>query len=313
MQALTAALPMGAGGTCSFVGSHLDVVPANPETWEVDPFKLTVDGDKLFGRGTTDCLGHVAMIVRSAPTISMLLSNAHWAVALGPPDGHVLHDCGAQAGAGRRGDCLLHRLRGVHCHRRRRGGYACEGRQARASEKRPGVLVRDHASPALCGARDPNTLVRAGRCDSADSQPCIGTAAAIQWTLKATGYLFHSGLPHKGINSLELGSEAVVRAPPAPPPAPAVAATSAERCGGAPGGAPEAFLRGLPRARTGEGLRLCDAVHDEADTDQVRGGGREPAAAVDRVPGEHSRLQTALLAGLRFHTDAPLSSRGTSG
>ena len=38
---------MGAGGTCSFVGSHLDVVPANPETWEVAPFKLTVDGDKL--------------------------------------------------------------------------------------------------------------------------------------------------------------------------------------------------------------------------------------------------------------------------
>jgi hypothetical protein len=37
-------------------------------------------------------------------------------------------------------------------------------------------------------------------CDSADSQPCIGTAAAIQWTIKANGYLFHSGLPHKGIN-----------------------------------------------------------------------------------------------------------------
>jgi len=160
--------------------------------------------------------------------------------------------------------------------------------------------VSDHASPALCGARDPNTLVRAGRCDSADSQPCIGTAAAIQWTLKATGYLFHSGLPHKGINSLELGSEAVVRAPPAPPPAPAVAATSAERCGGAPGGAPEAFLRGLPRARTGEGLRLCDAVHDEADTDQVRGGGREPAAAVDRVPGKHSRLQRPSSLGCVF-------------
>lgn len=50
------------GGTCAFVGSHLDVVPANPETWNVNPFELTVDGDKLFGRGTTDCLGHVAMI-----------------------------------------------------------------------------------------------------------------------------------------------------------------------------------------------------------------------------------------------------------
>ena len=45
-----------------FIGSHLDVVPATPETWERDPFKLTVEGDKLYGRGTTDCLGHVAMI-----------------------------------------------------------------------------------------------------------------------------------------------------------------------------------------------------------------------------------------------------------
>lgn len=42
---------------CSFVGSHLDVVPANPQNWERDPFKLTVDGDSLYGRGTTDCLG----------------------------------------------------------------------------------------------------------------------------------------------------------------------------------------------------------------------------------------------------------------
>lgn len=46
----------------SFVGSHFDVVPANPEEWSVDPFKLTRDGDKLSGRGVTDCLGHVAMI-----------------------------------------------------------------------------------------------------------------------------------------------------------------------------------------------------------------------------------------------------------
>ena len=28
----------------SFVGSHLDVVPANPDAWDVDPFTLTVDG-----------------------------------------------------------------------------------------------------------------------------------------------------------------------------------------------------------------------------------------------------------------------------
>ena len=39
---------------CSFVGSHMDVVPANPDTWSRDPFKLTIEGDTLHGRGTTD-------------------------------------------------------------------------------------------------------------------------------------------------------------------------------------------------------------------------------------------------------------------
>ena len=29
--------------TVTFVGSHLDVVPANPETWERNPFKLVVE------------------------------------------------------------------------------------------------------------------------------------------------------------------------------------------------------------------------------------------------------------------------------
>eukprot|EP01130_Rhizamoeba_saxonica_P000083 TRINITY_DN10103_c0_g1_i1.p1 TRINITY_DN10103_c0_g1~~TRINITY_DN10103_c0_g1_i1.p1 ORF type:complete len:453 (-),score=112.65 TRINITY_DN10103_c0_g1_i1:59-1357(-) len=46
----------------SFVGSHMDVVMANPVEWDRNPFELTVEGDNLHGRGTTDCLGHVAMI-----------------------------------------------------------------------------------------------------------------------------------------------------------------------------------------------------------------------------------------------------------
>ncbi|CAM6125900.1 unnamed protein product [Calypogeia fissa] len=55
----------GTGGkddVVSFVGSHLDVVMANPDQWKFDPFKLTVDGDMLRGRGTTDCLGHIALL-----------------------------------------------------------------------------------------------------------------------------------------------------------------------------------------------------------------------------------------------------------
>eukprot|EP00959_Pyramimonas_sp_CCMP1952_P337099 7059058-Pyramimonas_sp.AAC.1 len=52
------------GPIMSFVGCHMDVVPANPETWDTDPFKLIVEGDKLIGRGTTDCLGHVALVTQ---------------------------------------------------------------------------------------------------------------------------------------------------------------------------------------------------------------------------------------------------------
>lgn len=48
--------------TISFVGSHLDVVPADPANWDKDPFSLTIEGDTLYGRGTTDCLGHVALL-----------------------------------------------------------------------------------------------------------------------------------------------------------------------------------------------------------------------------------------------------------
>ncbi|CAL5432338.1 unnamed protein product [Camellia sinensis] len=46
----------------SFVGMHMDVVTADPSDWDFDPFSMTIDGEKLCGRGTTDCLGHVALV-----------------------------------------------------------------------------------------------------------------------------------------------------------------------------------------------------------------------------------------------------------
>uniref|UniRef100_A0A0E0NJG8 Acetylornithine deacetylase n=1 Tax=Oryza rufipogon TaxID=4529 RepID=A0A0E0NJG8_ORYRU len=55
------------GRAISFVGMHMDVVPANPDEWDFDPFSLTFDSedkDKLRGRGTTDCLGHVALVAQ---------------------------------------------------------------------------------------------------------------------------------------------------------------------------------------------------------------------------------------------------------
>ena len=46
----------------SFVGCHMDVVPANPDDWDFNPFELSINGDELRGRGVTDCLGHVALV-----------------------------------------------------------------------------------------------------------------------------------------------------------------------------------------------------------------------------------------------------------
>lgn len=145
----------------SFVGSHLDVVPANPETWERPPFELIREEDKLFGRGTTDCLGHVAIV-----TCFFKL------LAVARPE-------------------LPITLNAVFI-----ASEEAEG---------PGVGI--------------DGLMKAGKLDSlkngpiiwidcADSQPCIGTAGVIPWHLTVNGHLFHSGLPHKGINAIELGMEA---------------------------------------------------------------------------------------------------------
>ena len=52
-------------GSVGFVGAHFDVVPADrdAEGWERDPFELHVGEDgTLYGRGVTDCLGHVAVL-----------------------------------------------------------------------------------------------------------------------------------------------------------------------------------------------------------------------------------------------------------
>merc|ERR1719163_1767387 len=33
----------------SFVGCHLDVVPANPDDWDFNPYELSINGDELRG------------------------------------------------------------------------------------------------------------------------------------------------------------------------------------------------------------------------------------------------------------------------
>ena len=46
------------GGIC--LSAHTDVVPVDGQVWTRPPFKLTDEGDRVFGRGTTDMKGFLA-------------------------------------------------------------------------------------------------------------------------------------------------------------------------------------------------------------------------------------------------------------
>lgn len=147
----------------SFVGMHMDVVTANPSDWDFDPFSLSIDGDKLRGRGTTDCLGHVALVaelMRKLGEKKPQLKSSVVAVFIASEENSSIPGVGVDA------------------------------------------LVKDGLLDKL--KQGPLFWI-----DTADKQPCIGTGGMIPWKLHVTGKLFHSGLPHKAINPLELAMEAL--------------------------------------------------------------------------------------------------------
>jgi acetylornithine deacetylase len=49
------------------LSGHTDVVPVEGQDWTRDPFRLTREGGKLFGRGTTDMKGFVACVLARVP------------------------------------------------------------------------------------------------------------------------------------------------------------------------------------------------------------------------------------------------------
>ncbi|CAN1256754.1 Acetylornithine deacetylase [Linum perenne] len=151
------------GKVLSFVGMHMDVVTADPAEWEFDPFSLSIDGDKLRGRGTTDCLGHVALVsqlMRKLGETKPKLKSTIVAVFIASEENSSITGIGV--------DQLV----------------------------KDGLLENLKTGPLYW-------------IDTADKQPCIGTGGMIPWKIHVTGKLFHSGLPHKAINALELGMEAI--------------------------------------------------------------------------------------------------------
>ncbi|PWU82827.1 putative glutamamyl carboxypeptidase [Trypanosoma cruzi] len=69
---LWATLP-GDGGVTKggiILSGHTDVVPVDGQKWDSDPFTLTERDGKLYGRGTSDMKGFVAVCMSLAPSSS---------------------------------------------------------------------------------------------------------------------------------------------------------------------------------------------------------------------------------------------------
>src|SRR5487761_2485833 len=53
------------------LSGHTDVVPVDGQNWASDPFKATVKGDKLYGRGACDMKSYLAVILGMAPRFAV--------------------------------------------------------------------------------------------------------------------------------------------------------------------------------------------------------------------------------------------------
>ncbi len=61
---------IGPDGAGVMLSAHTDVVPVEGQEWTRDPFRLTREGDRLFGRGTTDMKGYLAAMLAVADQAS---------------------------------------------------------------------------------------------------------------------------------------------------------------------------------------------------------------------------------------------------
>ena len=64
------------------LSGHTDVVPVDGQAWDTDPFKATVVGEKLYGRGVADMKSYIASALVMAPRYLAAKANAPLHLAL---------------------------------------------------------------------------------------------------------------------------------------------------------------------------------------------------------------------------------------
>lgn len=51
------------------LSGHTDTVPVTGQAWTVEPFRLTADGERLYGRGSADMKGFLAAVLAAVPAL----------------------------------------------------------------------------------------------------------------------------------------------------------------------------------------------------------------------------------------------------
>jgi acetylornithine deacetylase len=163
-----------------------------------------VEGDLLYGRGTTDCLGHVALITELMLQLALTkpsLRNTVTAVFIANEENGLVENIGVVRCLRIEPTLADHQARshGTPYFERHVRTLSIPHQHARAPPEWPSTSLRGQDQLMKTGKIDHLKSGPIFWIDCADINPCIGTCGSLTWTLKATGKLFHSGLPHKGV------------------------------------------------------------------------------------------------------------------
>ena len=71
--------PLEEGGVV--LSGHTDVVPVDGQDWHTDPFLLTEDNGRLYGRGTCDMKGFIGIALSLVPDMKLLRRPIHLALS----------------------------------------------------------------------------------------------------------------------------------------------------------------------------------------------------------------------------------------
>jgi len=155
---LFATVPGGAGVDARaglVLSGHTDVVPVDGQSWSTDPFRATIRDDRVYGRGTADMKGYLAVALAMTPRFlaAGLKAPVHFALSYDEETGCIgvrglLEDLAASGI--RPAGCIVGEptsMQVVVAHKGKRAFRCCvRGREAHSSLTPHGVNAIEYAA-----------------------------------------------------------------------------------------------------------------------------------------------------------------------